>query len=247
MFTRSPSLRLAVAFLAAAVVSPSAIAQGNTASPASDGQVLQRVDGKLDRVLENSEQERRAYVDQPLGERKNGIEFNFFRPLLWDEGERTLSGTYSRFDTDSNVEIAVPVMYSAGDQDDGYFINGQPRNADELRSVTVDVHYRQYLGHRLDGFYLSGFTRVAHLDGSLNYDYMNDRFQSARETKMGVGVGLGYRIISRSGLYWGMSVNLGRYFVGDSDIFEDSDSLSANLDDEEVIFDIEFFKFGYAF
>lgn len=212
---------------------------------ADDGQVLRRIEGKLDQVLDNSAENRKAFVDQPLGERKNGIELNFFRLLMWDEGEKSLSGTYSRFYTDKNVEIAVPFMYSSGEQE--RYSSGSFQAAGDLESTTVDVHYRKYLGHNLDGFYLSGFTRVAHLNGNLDQPYNSSAYNSGSETKLGVGVGVGYRIISSSGLYWGMSLSVGRYLTGDSDIFVDSDSISSDLDDSSVIVDVEFFKFGYAF
>lgn len=231
-----------VAFAQVSGQSPEA--GGNT------GKALQRIEGKLDRVLDTTVENKRTFVDQPLGARQQGIEFNLFRLLLWDEGEKALSGTYSRFYADDNVEIAIPFMYSSGRQHSYAFGSaGQPSGfatVGDLESYTVDMHYRKYLGHRLDGFYLSGFTRVAHLNGALEQN-VNEPYRTDSETKLGVGVGIGYRIFSRSGLYWGMSLNVGRYLTGDSDVFEDSDSASADIDDSSIIVDIEFFKFGYAF
>lgn len=227
-------------------VAPAAFAQ-QSSTPANGEEDLQRVEGKIDTLLRQSTEEKAALVDQPLGERQHGVEFNFFRLLLWNNGENSLSGGYSYFDTKNNVEIAIPVMYSSGEQDDFYYYNQAPRASHDLRSFTADLHYRKYLGHRLDGFYLSGFSRLAHLDGALEVEYGSEQYETASETKLGIGVGIGYRIVSTSGLYWGMSLSVGRYLVGDSDIFAGSDSLSADIDDSEVIVDVEFLKFGYAF
>lgn len=207
-----------------------------------EGASLERMEGKLDKVLDISTQGKNAFLDQPLGTRQHGLELNLFRFLLWDEGEKSISGTYSRFDTDKNVEIAVPFMYSTGSQSD----YRQDFGRDDLQSYTVDLHYRKYLGHRLDGFYLSGFSRVAHLNGRFDA-YTTGRSDVGSETKLGVGFGIGYRVFSLSGLYWGMSLSLGRYLTGESDAFLSSDSSSANVDDGSLIVDVEFFKFGYAF
>lgn len=222
---------------------------GAAAAPSADadareGASLERMEGKLDKVLDISTQSKKAFIDQPLGARQHGIELNLFRFLLWDEGEKSMSGTYSRFDTDKNVEIAMPFMYSSGPQDE-YFWDDDPAIGD-LESYTVDLHYRKYLGHRLEGFYLSGFSRLAHLNGTLEASSAGF-YDKGSETKLGVGFGIGYRVFSPSGLYWGMSLSLGRYLTGESDAFLSSDSSSADLDDESLIVDVEFFKFGYAF
>ena len=59
--------------------------------------------------------------------------------------------------------------------------------------------------------------------------------------------GIGYRIISESGYYWGASLSAGKYIIGNYDVFLDSDGISTTLDDEEFIFDVELLKFGFAF
>jgi hypothetical protein len=61
----------------------------------------------------------------------------------------------------------------------------------------------------------------------------------------GAGVGIGYRKFSYRGLYWGASLSLGRYFIGKNDRFYGS-WLSYD-DDNEIIIDVEFLKFGWAF
>lgn len=210
---------------------------------------LERIESKIDRILDTSDSTSKAYIDQPLGERKFGVEFNFFRVIAWDEWDKSISGTFSIFNTQNNTEIAFPYMYSTGrhEYDDSYELD------DSLTSITVDTHIRKYLGHRLDGFYLSTFARLTRIEGlkDTDYDYIyptpNMQFNKNTETKLGVGIGIGYRIISSSGFYWGTSLSVGRYFVGESDIFLDSESISATIDDEELIIDVEMLKFGYAF
>lgn len=250
MFTAAARNLLLSLSLAPVVVAAQGAADPNrTPTETSSDDTLQRIEGKLDRVLDASEEERTTFISEPLGGRTQGIEFNALRLLMWEGENKSLSGTYSRFYTEQNVEIALPFMYSEGEQDlyYSYPIESAPlTHSSDLMSITLDAHYRKYLGHTLDGFYLSGFTRAAHLSGLRN-GTPSDGSRSGSETKLGLGVGVGYRIFSDSGLYWGMSLSVGRYLIGDSNVFVESESVSADLDDEEVIFDVEFFKFGYAF
>ena len=62
---------------------------------------------------------------------------------------------------------------------------------------------------------------------------------------MGVGIGIGYRIFLKSGYYWGASLSVGHYLVGENNKFGVSNLVYA--DDKARIADIELFKFGYAF
>jgi len=59
-----------------------------------------------------------------------------------------------------------------------------------------------------------------------------------------LGVGIGYRIFSYKGLYWGTSVSFGRYIVGENNKFHGS-FLDIN-DDAKYIIDFELLKFGFA-
>ena len=60
--------------------------------------------------------------------------------------------------------------------------------------------------------------------------------------KFGIGFGIGYRYFSRSGLYWGTSLTVGRYFTGTNKMIAGDDIL-----DWEGYVDIELLKFGIAF
>lgn len=249
MWTKPTALALSLGLVS--VASTAVFAQDETDSKDQ----LQRIEQKLDRLVNSADEQDQTFINQPLGDRRYGIEFNFFRLLTLGQSQESLSGTFSLFNTDNNTEIAFPFMYSRGEHDDvdGYYSYTTYNSSsysqfdttnEDLTSITLDAHYRKYLGHRLDGFYISGFGRMARLSGVKEE---NRQYSKGSETKFGVGVGIGYRIISENGLYWGASLSLGRYLTGESDVFHDSVNLSADIDDSEMIFDVELLKFGYAF
>lgn len=173
----------------------------------------------------------------PLQGRAFGVEFNFLRLLTYSDSWKTASGTFSYFDHSNKVEYAMPwtIQKHGDDSYDGYRDKGLDIN-------TLDLHYRKFLGDQMNGFYLSGFTRLAYLDGKVRYE---DSYQ--KTTKLGLGVGLGYRLFpDNQRFYWGAGLIVGRYISGNNDVYEQSvDWLG--FDDMPIIIDIEFLKFGYAF
>ena len=194
---------------------------------------FKKINKKLDVIIANQDKQNIS----PLRNRRNGVELNFARLLLSTNYSTTFSGTYSRFDHRKGVEWAIPVYW--GRQID---FEGQPTNV-----TTLDVHYRKFLGDTVKGFYISGFTRMTHINGVIgsDYDYYDEDSEEAKhgvETKFGVGVGIGYRIFSRDNIYWGMSLSVGRNIFGKNDKF-----IGAYFDDSELIKDLEFLKFGYSF
>ncbi|MCK4956602.1 MAG: hypothetical protein KAS49_03130, partial [Candidatus Cloacimonetes bacterium] len=96
---------------------------------------------------------------------------------------------------------------------------------------------------------LSGFTRYAHLSGYAgdNFEFLTSDTPTTQttENKIGIGIGLGYRKFSYRGLYWGVSLNLGRYIIGENDKFHDGFFSMDN--DSKMIFNMELLKFGWAF
>jgi hypothetical protein len=96
----------------------------------------------------------------------------------------------------------------------------------DFTEITQDIHYRYFLGNTQNGFYLSDFARDT-------------------ETKLGLGVGLGYRFFSYKGLYWGASLNVGRYLIGERDRFRGS-FFGLDADNESII-DVDLLMFGWAF
>ena len=170
----------------------------------------------------------------PLQGKKFGVEFNIPRLLTYSDSWKSLSGTFSYFQPQERVEIAFPWIVSLytdriNEMDEAHF---------DVHSL--DVHYRQFLGEEMDGFYLSGFVRAAYLNGLLD-----DEDHYKKTMKFGLGVGLGYRFFSRSQpYYWGIGLIVGRYITGENDIYRE---VGLGIEDTPLIIDVEFLKFGYAF
>ena len=203
---------------------------------------------KIDSILVMQKQVVRTIKNDPLTGKTFGVELNIARLLLATE-ILSVSGGFSLFNVDRDAEIAFPFYYGKSEAQDfeaGY-------SDIDFTEITQDVHYRYFLGNTQNGFYLSAFARGAYLDGVLGeyvFDNIGDTTGTARdardtEAKLGLGVGLGYRFFSYKGLYWGTSLNLGRYVIGESDRFRGS-FFSVDADNETII-DVELLKFGWAF
>jgi hypothetical protein len=205
---------------------------------------------KIDSIFVMQKQVVRTLKNDPLAGKTFGVEANVARLLLASE-LTSFSGGVSLFGVDRNAEIAFPFYYGKSESDiesdDIAFSNV------DFTEITQDVHYRYFLGNTQNGFYLSGFARFAWLDGVLGRNIFdgvdtskaNDADYRSTEGKLGIGVGLGYRIFSYRGLYWGCGLNLGRYIIGENDKFRGS--LFSLDSDEEIIVDVELLKFGWAF
>lgn len=186
------------------------------------------INNSFDLQKEPSQKQRK----KPLENKTFGIEVNPFR-LSIIGGFSTFSGTISLFSIDRKAEIAFPVyMYL-----DDAFIN--------YKSVTVDCHYRYFVKKIQKGPYLSTFVRFAHL-----YDSGPENKKSSIN-KLGFGVGLGCRVFTKSGFYWGFSLSTGLYPFSKSNVFVVPEDVDIGLfdpkDDSNVIIDIELLKFGWAF
>lgn len=215
-------------------------------------QVPSTKDEKVDRIIKNQEilqqllkNQNKIYAkveNDPFKDKDFGFEVNIFRLLAAEKDSFALSGTFSLFYPEDQVEIAFP-MYVASVVDEW-------NNDNRFSVATFDVHYRKFLGDTLNGFYISGFVRAAYLEGVLfDYDnywyYDNPNVEYGSEKKLGVGVGIGYRIFSKSGYYWGTSLSFGRYYIGENDKFDYWEM--EGIDDSKYIVDFELLKFGYAF
>ena len=164
-----------------------------------------------------------AYGGSLAEDKRFGVEINPFYPLLLNNGDKFFSASFSYFNHASAVEIAIPISY---------------QKENNYKQKTVDVHYRKFVNDTLDGFYFSGFSRFAQLEGRHGNGYI-------KQTKVGLGVGLGFRFFAQNGFYWGGSLGLGSYITGENDLFS-HDLFSVN-DDPQLLFDIELLKFGYTF
>lgn len=203
---------------------------------------------KIDSILVMQKQVVRTIKNDPLEGKKFGVELNIARLLLAKE-IISVSGGFSLFNVDRDAEIAFPFYYGKSEAEDFEAGFGDI----DFTEITQDIHYRYFLGNTQNGFYLSGFARGAYLDGVLGeyvFDNLGDSTGTASdardtEAKLGLGVGLGYRFFSYKGLYWGASLNVGRYLIGKSDRFRGS-FFGLDADNESII-DVEMLKFGWAF
>lgn len=228
--------RLAIILLGMSLV-PSLV--GAASTEISDSQKLDSLLAGQKKILEN-------VADEPLAGKTIGVEVNPFRLITLGTTKSTsLSGSVSLFNVVRSAEIQIPIYYmSSPDEDDDIY-------KDAFSLLTADMHYRQFLGRTQNGFFLSGFGRLARLEGYqgkwLDGIFGDSTIEDKRTSllKFGAGVGLGYRIFSHRGLYWGSSISLGRYFNGGENRFRGG--FGSMYDDGEIIVDIELFKFGWAF
>jgi len=204
-------------------------------------------DEKIDSIYVLQKKMYKDVKDQPLENKKYGVEFNFLRLLFFgsniDYLNHSLSGTFSLFFPKKKVEIAFPFFYSnpTVKWDDDYI------EESSLRQITLDCHYRKFLGNSLNKFYIAGFIRYANLKGYEGEGWFDGKardYKLSTENKIGIGISIGYRVFSYSGFYWGGSLNVGKYFIGKNNKFRDQTLLD---NDGEIIYNMEFFKFGYAF
>ena len=70
------------------------------------------------------------------------------------------------------------------------------------------------------------------------YDELVSNNSQENYTRQGISFGVGYRLFAKSGIYWGTSLYMGKYILG-----EDPKSGW----DNNRFMNIEFFKFGKTF
>ena len=201
----------------------------------------------------------------PLANRKLGIEINLFRLLFfsskYEDMNHSFSGGVSLFNIDRHAEITFQIYYIYYTIFD-YYCDVNKFNFGEipLQQFILDCHYRRFLGKTQKGFYISGFIRYANLRGMKKedlYNYCHSGGEEPKlipENKLGIGFGIGYRIFSHKGFYWGVSLNIGRYFIGENNIFYHKwydpvgpEDLLYPTNDVGIIYSFELFKFGWAF
>jgi len=204
-------------------------------------------ENKIDSIYVLQKKIYKDVKDQPLQNKKYGIEFNFLRLIFFgseiDYLNHSLSGSFSLFYPIKKVEIAFPFFYS----------HPTVKWHDEflqdysIRQITLDCHYRKFLGNSLNKFYIAGFLRYANLKGYEGEGLIKCKdvdVKMSTENKIGIGISIGYRVFSYAGFYWGTSLNVGKYIIGKNNKFR-NEFLYDN--DSEIIYNIECFKFGYAF
>ena len=170
-----------------------------------------------------------------------GLELNPLSILTLGDTTFFLSTTFSLFDPKNNAEIAMPILWIKEKRSLNYSQNYHNIVYDYDESLlTIDLQYRKYLRSLENGFYFCGFTRYCFIKGKLRYE------NSIQKTvKFGIGTGLGYRFLPKESknFYYGFSFNIGRYYGGENDIYDDP----FFINDGPYFMDIDFFKFGYIF
>lgn len=190
----------------------------------------------------------------PLEGRKYGFEFNIPRLLLTSPEMKGLSGTFSYFNHNNNTEIAIPWLIAKYGSGKDEYINTKAGRIKEdntpLLNRSFDIHYRKFIFDKLNGLYLSGFTRFSHFDGAryLNDspNILNKKTEPFSKLRTGFGVGIGYRVFPENGrTYWGAGVIVGRYIDNKNYSLVNNDGPFEY--DSPIIIDAELLKFGFSF
>jgi len=215
------------------------------------GVTLEKIDQKLDTVITMQKNTYAAIKNNPLGSKKYGFEVNLPRLLYIKDEFFSATGTFSLFGVDRKAEIAFPFYY-----DKTKYVSEENKPSRSLQVFTLDCQYRYFLNffdNVQNGFYISGGARYANLHGTLgeddqllNWNNNTEEPKNDSENKFGLGFGFGYRVFSKKGFYWGFSFTAGRYITGKSNRFTGS-FFTLNDDDDEMYYDLELLKFGWAF
>ena len=196
------------------------------------------------------------YKNDPLAGKTWGIEINPVRLIAQLDGVSTFSGGFSYFGKPM-MEIYFPYYYYLHNYD---LYSSNVPGVDQM--FYADARIRLFTGNTSNGFFLSGLVRYAsiyntfYLKGYDQYNYWEDEFitgmEPHRENKLGIGFGFGWRSFSYRGFYWAFSLSAGRYFIGDNQILHDNFPtsilfLEEATNDNDLFFDVEILKFGFAF
>ena len=197
-------------------------------------------EAKIDSIFKMQQQVLKEQNTNPLENKKYGFEFNIFRFLAFKE-LRSFSGSISLFDVNRHGEITFPFYF------------GKESGDYSMSELNLDIHYRYFLGNNQKGFYLSTFARYCYLDYYTDGDYCYDENGysyyapvNKQSNRIGFGVGLGYRIFSKNGLYWGVGLAFGRYLGNEIDAYHSIMTYMGGST-SPLIIDLELLKFGYAF
>ena len=197
-----------------------------------------RAAGQLDNINGKVNDIHQALVASPLEGKNWGVELDPVLLLFTNSDLMMIFGTVSNFSFNRSVELAFPIAFvrvGAGD------------DPDAVTSFSVDAHYRYFLAGVQRGFYISGFARFQiekFKTTTYTYDSLynsTSSTESKSSNRLGIGFGIGDRIFSRKGWYWGWSLSMGRYVTGTGE----ASGLSGSFDD--LIFDAELIKIGFAF
>jgi len=156
-----------------------------------------------------------VYID-PLGDKKFGIELSPLYLMFVHDG---ISGSFSNFNLSDVAEITFPFSYRAYQRK-----NISSGEREERYLAYLDAQYRFFLGKHRIGRWIGAGVR-----------YCFDEDDDGSYNKGGISFGVGTRMFSEKGWYWGTSLYLGKYYFGEKDRGDSG------------FFQFELLKFGFAF
>ena len=155
-----------------------------------------------------------VYID-PLVDKKFGIELSPLYLMYVHDG---ISGSFSNFNLSDVAEITFPFSYRT------YQRKNELGEREERYLTYLDAQYRFFLGKHRIGRWIGAGVR-----------YCSDEDNEGSYNKVGISFGIGTRIFSEKGWYWGSSLYLGKYYFGEKDRGDSG------------FFQFELLKFGFAF
>jgi hypothetical protein len=165
---------------------------------------------KPDSISENKNE---VIQSLPPANKKIGIGFNPFRFVTWygkinDGGcEREFRCAVSLFAVDRKAEIAFPVQYMFGKE------NNIP-----WRVLYIETTYRRFFNNHQKGGYYSGGVRYRYIEGeqliTSSVPHIDPEHTGVitRQSNVGIYLGIGYRFFAKRGLYCGSNLIIGTYF-----------------------------------
>lgn len=144
---------------------------------------------------------------QALTNKKYGIGINPLRTIIYLGNALNVRGAVSLFAIDRHAEIAFPIQYLSGSDENIPY-----------RFFFGEIAYRRFFSNRQNGFYYSGGFRYAFmkseiLDDSKKFGTPEEHTGTVyKQNKSGIYAGIGYRHFSVKGFYWGSNFILGGYF-----------------------------------
>lgn len=170
-----------------------------------------------------------ARADFGLG----GLEFSPVRTFasVNSDSLNTYSGTVIFNLSNPTTELAIPILWSEGKEDeyeDGY------------KELVMDIQWRKFDKPSRSGGYVGVLARGV---STRRIDRYATTANNTRETDFGLGLVAGFRKNISSGFYWGMNANI----VAFANEPEDLGVGESELYRQKVSFTFDFLKIGYQF
>jgi hypothetical protein len=181
---------------------------------------------------------------------KFGVSVNMYRLLksiLKPDSDSGISYSLSLsyYFTKQNLEFEVPLYFKNFEK--SVLMLEENDVEPGLREVNhIGVCMKKYFYGFEFGTYLSGFVRYCHLRGELDTDnFSSNDLVERSEDKLAIGLGAGYKYFLNGKWYLDFYLQVGKYMIGENDVFPSSDFDDFN--DNDYIHDIGSLKIGYRF